>query len=392
MATPTPKLQLGAPVVVAISAPHETRWGFTQFPTYSPLPDGRILLVYADAEDASETHGSPAPAFVSSDQGATWTPFQDELIPRRPHFSVTPAYNGEFFTAPAVQYHNVKTAGTVLPKPVSEAFVYGPLHTYRVADFDAEVGAYFGGLSSQRWAPGDQHWRNDTIRCETKNLLAWKRDGSDLLPRTFFERPCLQHRGELLYADYRVRYATHDGHYPKKGGTNLMVSSDNGHSFSNRSIIALDLSGKDLYGEPALEQTSDGGLVSVLRRADHEQKPMAICYSNDAGHNWSAPQDFCAFGVFPFLIHLPSGGLVVSYGRPGVWLRFNPDGRGHDWSEPVCLIPGDPNQLGNHSCGYTGMYVLGPRSFLVTYSDFDHQDSAGIPRKAIISRRIDLAD
>jgi len=390
--TPAPKLQLGKPVVVAVSAPNETRWGFTQFPSFSPLPDGRILLVYADDEDASETHGSRAPGFVSADQGATWAPFKDELIPSRPHFSVTPAYNGEFFTVPSVHYHNVKTAGTVLPHPVSEAYVYGPLYSYRVADFDAEVGAYFAGLKSQRWTPDNPHWYNDTIHYETKNLLAWKRAGSDLLPRTFFERPCLQHRGELLYADYRVRYATKDGHYPKKGGTSLMVSTDNGHSFTNRAIIALDLTGKDLHGEPALEQTSDGGLVSVLRRTDHEQKPMAISYSHDAGHTWTEPKDFCEFGVFPFLVHLSAGGLVVSYGRPGVWLRFNPDGKGHNWSEPVCITAGDHKQLGNHTCGYTGMYVLGPRSFLLTYSDFDYRDTDGVPRKAIISRRIDLVD
>jgi hypothetical protein len=387
-----PPLRLSDPIVVAVSAPRETRWGFTQFPAFSPLPDERILLVYADAEDASETHGGPAPALVSSDEGATWSPFHEELIPSRPHFSISPAFDGEFFTAPAVQYFNVKTSGIILPQPVSEARVYGRMFTYRAADFDAGLNGYFAGLKSQRWSPGARHWQNETIRYETKDLLAWRREGSDLLPRTFFERPCLQHHGELMYADYRVRYVTKDGHYPSKGGAHLMVSNDNGRSFNNRSIIALDETCKDLFAEPALAQTGDGGLVCVLRRADHEQKPMAICHSDDAGHTWSAPRDFCEFGVFPFLIRLPEGGLVVSYGRPGVCLRFNPDGRGRAWSDPVCLLPGDPAQLGGHTCGYTSMHVLGPRSFLVTYSDFDHRDAEGLPRKAIISRRIELAD
>jgi hypothetical protein len=389
---PAPPLKLGEPVVVAVSAPNETRWGFTQFPAYSPLPDGRILLVYADAEDASETHGGDAPSFVSADQGETWTRFTNDLVPSRPHFSVTPAYDGEFLVIPAIRYLNVQEANVTLPKPVSEAYVYGPFYTYRVGDFSPEVQDYYRNLSARRWIPAIKQWQDETITYQTKDLLAWRRENSDVMPRTFFERPALKHKGELMYADYRVRYATEDGHYPSKGGTNLMVSNDNGRSFTKRSIVALDLNGQDLFGEPALEATTDGGLVAVIRRADHEQKPMAICFSKDDGHTWTAPADFCNFGVFPYLIRLPSNLLVVSYGRPGVWLRFNLDGNGRDWTDPVCLIPGDASTILNHTCGYTSMHVLGPRSFLVTYSDFDHRDADGTPRKAIISRRVDLDD
>ena len=387
-----PRLKIGESIVVAVSRPHETRWGFTQFPSLSPLPDGRILLVYADAEDASETHGEPAPALVSTDQGSSWQPFVDDLVPTRPHYSVTPAFHGEFLTVPTCRYFNVKQAGITLPQPVSEAYVYGPLFTYRVADFGPEVHEYFHHPDARRWHPSTGSWAHEKVSYDANRLLAWRRDGSDLLPRSFFERPALQHRGDLLYADYRVRYATQDGYYPGKGGTTLMASSDNGHTFTNRAIVALDRSGRDLYGEPALAETSDGGLVCVLRKTDHEQKPMAICHSNDAGHTWSDPVEFCAFGVFPYLVRLSSGPLVLSYGRPGVWLRFNLDGYARNWSEPISLIKGDAAAVGSHTCGYTGMIAVGPRSILVTYSDFDHRDQAGVPRKAILCRRIDLMD
>jgi len=36
------------------------------------------------------------------------------------------------------------------------------------------------------------------------------------------------------------------------------------------------------------------------------------------------------------------------------------------------------------------MHVLGPNSFLITYSYFDYSVPAGTPRKAILSRRIDI--
>lgn len=387
-----PKIKLGEPVVVAVSAPNETRWGFTQFPAFSPLPDGRILITYADAEDLSETHGCPAPALSSADGGLTWSEFRDELVPSRPHFSVSQCYHGEFMTIPSARYLNVRTAGISLPPPVSEGKAYNVLYNYRVKDLPAVAQAYFHNIEALRWTPSTQSWQREIVHYTEQGMLAWRQFDSDVLPRTFLERPVLRHKGELFYADYRVRYATSDGHYPGKGGSNLMVSSDNGHTFTHRSIIALDRNNQDLFGEPALHETSDGGLVAVLRRADHEQKTMSICYSHDRGYTWTPPRDFCNFGVFPYLARLDSGMLIVSYGRPGVWLRFNADGKGHDWSEPVCIHPGDEKVLGNHTCGYTSMHVLGPRSFLLAYSDFDYRDAAGVPRKAILSRRIDVLE
>ena len=117
----TPDVDLSDPVVVAVSAPNETRWGFTQFPALSRLPDGRIMLCYADAEDASETHGNPAPAFVSADNGKNWVPFSDDPDPIRPHYAITEAYGGEYFAVPSIHYFNVKTAGITMPKPAAVA-------------------------------------------------------------------------------------------------------------------------------------------------------------------------------------------------------------------------------------------------------------------------------
>jgi len=153
-----PPFKLGEPVVVALSDPHETRWGFTQFPALSPMPDGSILLIYADAEDASETHGEPAPSFVTRDQGLTWEALQSDLVPARPHFSVTPAYDGEYLVVPSLRYFNVKAQGVELPEPVAESFVYGPLYTYRVSDFSDQVFDYFKNLDGRRWLPSKGKW------------------------------------------------------------------------------------------------------------------------------------------------------------------------------------------------------------------------------------------
>ena len=383
-----PTLEFGEPVVAAVSAPGETRWGYTQFPALSPLPDGRILLIYADAEDASETHGDPAPALVTADGGVTWQPFVDELVPSRPHYAITAGHDGEFFTVPSIHYFDVEREGVPLPAPIAESFVYGPVYTYRAADFPAKVRHHFARLEARRWRPATQRWEDTIITYDTQDLLVWRRENSTLLPRTFFERPATRLGTELFYADYRVRYALPDGHIPAKGGTHLMVSSDNGRSFHPRSVVGVDRSGRDLMGEAALAATADGGLVCIMRKTDHEQKPMVIAHSADAGHTWTAPAEMGTFGVFPYLLRLPAGPLVLSYGRPGVWLQVNADGCGRDWSEPVPVIAGDHAAVQAHSCGYTSMHVTGPDSLLLAYSDFQHRAPDGTVHKAILTRRV----
>ena len=384
----TPEIKLSDPVVAAVSAPNEERWGYTQFPALSRLPDGRIILCYANAEDASETHGDPAPALVSSDGGDTWTPFTEKPDPVRPHSAITEAYEGEFFAVPAIHYLNVKTAGIEVPEPVAESFVYGPLYTYRVTDFPPEVLEHFRWLDARRWTPAAGCWVDEKIEYDTRDLLCWRREDSDLLPRAFFERPALKHRGEILYADYRVRYALDGGFAAAKGGTDLMASKDNGRSFEHRSVVAVDRSGRDLMGEPTLAETSGGNLVCVIRKTDHEQKPMVITRSSDGGRTWTDPAEFCEFGVFPCLQKLKAGPMVLSYGRPGVHLRISPDGNGRDWSEPITLIPGDPAETGRYSCGYTSLLELSDDTLLIAYSDFEHIDEQKVRRKVILTRKV----
>jgi hypothetical protein len=382
------KVSLGDPVVVAVSKVNERVWGVHQFPALSRLPDGRILLMWHDAPDADYAHGSPGPAVVSADQGVSWQPFSGPPVPARPHFSVSEVFDGEYLVVPSRHYLNVKDAGVAMPEPRSLADCYGKLMHYRLEDFPQSVQDYFTHLECSRYLPRDGAWHEQTVVYEHRNVLAWKREGSDFLCRTYFERPLLKYNGQLLYADYRGRFALDDGFVPAKGSTTLMVSSDNAHSFQRRATIAADRSGKDLFGEPVLAPTADGRLVCVLRRADQDQKPMAINWSDDGGRTWTAPRDLCEFGVFPGLQLLGNGVLALSYGRPGVWMRFAVDGAGLEWSDPLAIIPGDPAVKYDHSCGYTSLLPISDDELLLAYSDFQHRDVEGNTRKAILARRV----
>jgi hypothetical protein len=95
-------------------------------------------------------------------------------------------------------------------------------------------------------------------------------------------------------------------------------------------------------------------------------------------------------GVLPRLLRLGNGMLVLSSGRPGVQLRVSMSGLGDDWSEPLDLLPPTSDKLDVDSCGYTGLVALDRDAFLIVYSWFQKPDADGLPRKAILSRRIRL--
>jgi hypothetical protein len=382
------QMEMTEPVVAAVSEIDESRWGFHQFPALTRLPDGRILLMWADAADASETHGQPAPALVSRDEGLSWKPYHESPRPVRPHYSVSPVFEGECLAMPSHPYFNIREAGIEMPAPASAANVYGTVKSYRVEDLPDAVRDYFHRIPALRWVPGTGAWQEEQVSYDLDGLLAWKRDGSDVLPRTFFERHLLRFGDELLYADYRVRYRLSDGTVPPKGASHLMVSTDNGRSFHRRATIAADPSGRDLYGEPRLAPTADGRLVCVLRKTDHEQKPMAISWSSDRGHTWTPPKELFEFGVWPCVLLLGNGTLVLSYGRPGVRLRADATGSGEQWSEPAVLVQGSHDAITRDTCGYTSLLPIADDAFLIAWSDFRHRDASGRRRKAILVRQV----
>ncbi len=379
-------MRVSDPIVVSYSAPGESRWGYHQFPALSRLPDRSILLMYADAEDASESHGAAAPAFVSTD-GEEWASFTGEPTPIRPHFAISEMDDGEFLIVPAERYFDA--AGLQLPEPVATADVYGTVYTYRCSELPGEVGADLGLLPALRYAPDTRSWSATTVSYDMTDRLAWRREGSSLLPRPFFERSVTKHGDAYLYPDYRVRFALPDGRIAPKGCTWLMASTDNGRTFTRRGLVAVDPSGHDLCGEPTVAETSDDKLVCVVRRTDHVQKPMAITWSHNDGRSWSPLLDLFDFGVFPSLLSLANGTLLLSYGRPGVYLAVSRDGTGRRWDETLSIIEGDHSAVQRDSCGYTNMLAMSDSTALIAYSDFQAKDRKGRRCKAVCVRLIE---
>lgn len=388
------RAHLGVPVVVCTSEVGEKRWGYHQFVAISEYPGGRILLRHSNAEDSVKAYGTPAPTYISSDQGRSWQPFKAKGLPLTG--MTYSLLDGHFLCLPPAKALDTAAARLTMPKPVGTSFSYSDWKCFRVDQCPEPVQQYMKNYEAARWAPKIGRWEQDPVTYDTKDALVWSpgtTSESCLLSRTFFERPPLRLGRELLFADYRSNFVQEDGAVPSKWGVTCMVSQDNGRTWKRRSTIALDREGKDALTEPMLAENVDGELVCVIRRADHEQKPMCITFSRDRGKTWEKPvslDNLGNFGVYPAILRLDCGVMVLSYGRPGIYIAFSRDGTGRNWSTPFCMLQGKPKAIWQNTDAYTTMLPLGKNKLLLAYTDFEHRDGNGQQRKAIVVRTLTI--
>lgn len=387
-------VEMGGPTIVAISKAGETRWGFHQFPSLSRLPDGKILCQISSQLDAVCCYGNKAPTFVSSDHGETWQPFENRSLPiAAPHSYITEVLDGEYLYVPPTPPLDLNQTNWHLPKFVGGTFSYSANNFYLFKQCPNEIQKHAQTLTAYRWTQSSKKWNQETINYDMQDALLWTRaKGKEkhLVPRTWFENPLLRVGNALMYADYRQRYLTAEGTVPKSFAPSCMVSTDNGHSFKRRSTIAHDPAGNDGFGECMLASNAKGELVCIIRRTDQNQKPMAITYSTDQGQTWEQPESLHQFGVYPSMILLDCGIMVLAFGRPGIHLSFSLNGVGREWTQPLPVLLQEDEDLGNTTCGYTSLLPLGDNTFLLAYSDFNHQDKNKAICKTILAQKVIL--
>jgi len=116
---------------------------------------------------------------------------------------------------------------------------------------------------------------------------------------------------------------------------------------------------------------------------------MAITWSYDDGRSWTPLVDLFAFGVFPGLLALKNGKLLLSFGRPGVHIAVSEDGTGRTWDSLEAIIEGDRSAVQRDTCGYTSLLAIDQSTALIAYSDFNAVDPSGAACKSICVRRIE---
>ncbi|WP_420111700.1 sialidase family protein [Pseudactinotalea sp.] len=308
--------------VFSVSEPvtiDSTSEGFMQMPNTATVQttatgEQEVLVGYPVHGDA--THDTGTALAASVDAGQSWTevdernPFPDEQS-----FYLSALDDG---TLLAVNYHTfmVEDSGekqAVVPTAVSED----------------------GGLT---W----QHREGLMTAPEAMRPIsdATSRPGSRL-GGFVLVHSVVEDDGTLYQSGYG--YYENDSRYRSV----LLASTDGGINWEVRSTVAVDphLSDHPRYegfGEAAFAITGSGDILAVMRTGNYQ--PLYQATSSDDGHSWSAaqpvvagPNEIPVVGVFPDLLPMPDGTMVLWVGRPGQSLLASPDGEGQSWSTPTVV-------------------------------------------------------
>ncbi len=312
-APPHPTLRVGRPTII-----DRTDEGLMQMPNTvvsvpQPGSGEEILVSYPVHGDTAHDTGT---AMASSfDHGATWTnadnrnPFPDEQS-----FYLSRLRNGDLL---AVSYH-----------------------TFMIGD----SGSLQAEVPTAVSTDGGHTWTHRAGRMTAPTPMkpisdATSRPGHPLGGFVLVHRVTEDADGTLFQSGYGF-YAP-----DKKFRQILLASTDGGENWTVRGTVAADLPDRQNYEclcEAAIERTADGSMLAIMRTGSYQ--PLYQARSTDDGASWSTPVPLLAgpdrqpvVGVFPDLILLGNGRLVLYVGRPGQSILSSPDGNGRSWSAPAVV-------------------------------------------------------
>jgi hypothetical protein len=130
----------------------------------------------------------------------------------------------------------------------------------------------------------------------------------------------------------------------------VLQSTDRGRSWSFRSAIP----GGATPGtnEVGWSRTTDGRLTAALRTTDNPAR-LVQSFSDDDGRTWTDPVPLLGpdgtqvTGIYPDLVLLPNGTLLLSTGRPDVRVLVSYDGTGRTWHTQSTVFANYPSTGNN---------------------------------------------
>ncbi|MFD0656983.1 sialidase family protein [Thermocatellispora tengchongensis] len=176
--------------------------------------------------------------------------------------------------------------------------------------------------------------------------------------------------GTLLQTFY-ARYAGSALQQPE-----VYASTDGARTFTRRGVLAVSGGGYE-YNEATVAQVADGSLLAVLRRDGGAYSALFTTRSRDRGATWTPPAPLvfddgsCLVpGVDPELLLMPNGVLVLSAGRPDVWLAVSTDGAGERWEPQRVTYHNRDGVRDTHgTSGYSGIAPLGPHRLIQVFDN-----------------------
>ena len=188
--------------------------------------------------------------------------------------------------------------------------------------------------------------------------------------------------GSLIDSSYAERYSVNTN---KRNRTYFLESKDNGKYWHKRGVIADGSTapwGSEGPGESTIECLPDGTLICISRTGypldmspytlPHKRptESMLLSRSTDGGETWVHTR-MMQTGVYPRLLRMSNGVLVLGFGRPGNNLIFSTD-NGATWGNELALTKADVR-----TSGYVDIAEVAPGKLFVVFDMFD-SDQNGI--------------
>lgn len=407
------KLDISEPVIVSQSTTEPVFGGGWQDPMIHCDENGVLFIRFSGRFDDYDAYGreDANPLFRSDDGGKTWTRDHDLDDWVR---SVPPLPNGEklllrehpclkeFPPLPELPPERKGHLACCIVRDVYTVDELTPiLHDKVAKEFAAD-----------RILPGSNEVKLETCKVIWKNMPVHVSPG--YLLRVWPNNEYRVDPDGVLWMPVQGAYVAEDGSCPTKYCCiHLLRSDDLGHTWEYVSTVPyLSEYGKpgafavEGFIEASLEILKSGRMFMLLRsgslfpfpKEDEPEKPapsLLFTYSDDHGKTWSRPFEFYDYGVRPCSV-MPGDTLLMTSGRPGVYLRASNDPDGLAWGDviPLLSVPEEDRyrRYYEYSCANNGICKADDHTAFVTYSDFTRTDEHGVRAKSIVVRKITLRD
>lgn len=333
------RIAMSRPRVVA-----EVSAGHCWYPDLLQFSTGELMLNHSLNADANANQHNSQAVYLSEDRGKTF-----EYV-----YDVNGFHNGG--GEPRVSMPDGRIIGTstfLKPDPPDQK-----------RRFVAHRWTYDKGgkrYAVEPWGAVVEGLPKDVSPWPRKSRTWWSRINwfTDIVPLK---------NGQLL-CTLSLRFS-HD----KLESTVALSSEDDGRTWKYLSTIAGPNAVPDAsegFDEPCLLQLSTGELMCVSRVGSGQK--LARSYSKDNGKTWSEVDRLPAVSVAPQACRTANGTLVLSTGRPGVFLWFSTDPRGEEW-QSIDVISYHNRVLGpashmtpSQTTAYTAMVEVAPDEVLLVY-------------------------
>ena len=320
--------------------------GFCWYPSIRKFSTGDLMIGYSLNPDSGENLVNVTGISLSKDNGTTWAH----------HCDVT-GLSGRL---------GIALPDGTLAGP-SEPFKPEPLGQWRT--FVANYGRFEKGgqqYNVDLWGTRIEGLPRDVEARTVQSRTRWA-------AISLFDDIIELEGGRYLATGYLIFKG--DASY----STVALISEDEGRNWRYLSTVAgadADTDAREGFCESCLVRLEDGDLMCVGRMGGGRNQLLARTYSSDGGKTWAKIDRLPGWSVLPDILRLSNGVLVISTGRPGLFLWFSTDPRGQNW-QPLDVMAYHNSEMdkAHHiSPGKYGLEAVTREQYRTVHHDFDEPD------------------